>query len=81
MGGVLHQWCDVFIVLGQRREGELLRNSLHPPRLGTRLEPTDEQFAGIFLEVTAAIHVPEHRHGGRNALHGLGDYVEVFRCV
>ncbi len=76
---------DVVDIWWQRGEGERLGDSLgavwhvHAPRLGDRLEPTDEQLADFLFEVAAAIRVSKHRHLRAEAVDGVGDDVEVLR--
>ena len=78
---VLNEWRDVFEVFRQRSERELFRNSLHAPWLGNWFEPTDQQLACIFLEVTRTILVAKHWHGWRNSLNSFGHDVEVLGCM
>ena len=63
---------------GSESKRERLGDGLHAPRFGDRLEPSDEQLAGIFLEVAAAVRVAQHRHRRRQRLDVFGDDVEVF---
>ena len=77
----LHERGDVLVVLGQRGEAELVGDAAHAPRLRHRLEPPDEQLAGVFLEVAAPVLVAQHRHRRRDALDALGDDVEVLGGV
>ena len=71
----------MFEVFRKRSERELFRNSLHAPWLGNWFEPTNQQLACIFFEVTRTILVTQHRHGWRNSFNCFGHNVEVLGCM
>src|SRR5262245_44352721 len=51
MHGRGEQWLDVSEVRRQLIEGEALRYAVLSPGLGVRLEPTDQELAGVLLEI------------------------------
>ena len=79
--GGLEQRLDMLQILGQLVEGEALGNPVHAPGLGDRLEPADQQLAGVLLEVGASIRVAQHRQVARQLRDRLGDDVEMLGGV
>ena len=75
------QGLDVIKVIGQLVEAESLSNPAHAPGLGNGLEPTDQQLAGVFLEVGATVRVTQYRQVRRQACHRLRDDVEMLGRV
>ena len=68
-------------VLGQAVEAEGLRDAVHAPGFGHRLEGADQQLAGVLLVVGALVRDPQHRQVARHLGQRLGDDVEVLGRV
>ena len=79
--GVVQNRFEVVVVFRQRVEAEVLRDALHAPRLGHRLEAAHENLAGIFLVVRAFVLHAQHRQVRRHAFQRLGHDVKVFGGV
>src|ERR1700722_1447608 len=65
-------------IVGQRLELEAFGNAVLAPWLSDRLEPSDQQLAGIFLEVGAGIGIAQHRKVFWQSGNRFGDDVEML---
>ena len=69
---------DVFEVLRQFTELEVVRHSVQPPGLGRALEPANQQLAGVLLVVSALLLHTHHRQALGQALYRFGNDVEML---
>ena len=58
-----------------------LRDAVHAPGLGHRLEGADQELAGVLLVVGALVGDPQHRQVARHVGQRLGDDVEMLGRV
>ncbi len=78
---VLHEDLELVPVLGQRAEGEALRDAVHAPGLGPRVEAAHQEAGHLFLEVDVAVRVAHDGQVGRDAVHGIRDDIHVLAGV
>ncbi len=78
---VLHQRLELLPVLVQQLELERVRDGLHPPGFGHRLETAHQQATDLFLVVDEAVGVAHHRQHRVHALDAVGDDVEMLGRV
>ncbi len=77
--GVVHQDLEMVPILLQQLEFERIRDVVgRYPRLGLRLEATDDEPADLLLEVRVAVGVAQDRQVGVHTVDVLGDDVEVL---
>ncbi len=76
--GLLQHGEEVFHILGQPIETEVLRNTLHAPWLCVGLEGAQQEFTCILLVVGAPVRIAQDRQVGGEAVHHLGHHIEVF---
>ena len=60
--------CELVPVVGQHAELEILRNAVHAPGLGDRLEAAHQQPADFFLDVDVAVGIAQHRQVRMHAI-------------
>ena len=68
-------------VVGKLVEAEILRNAIHAPGFGNRLEGPDQQLAGVLLEIDGTVLVTHDRETRFDIRHGLRYDIEVFGRV
>ena len=71
-------------IIGQLGEGEIIGDAAHAghtPRLGNRLEGSQQQFAGVFLEIGAVVRIAQYRQAGSHAFKIIGDDIKMLGGV
>ena len=78
MQRVLHQDLELVPIVGQKLEREIVRDAVHAPGLGVRLEAAHHQAADLLLEIDVAVGVAHHGQFRRDPAMRLGDDVHVL---
>ena len=68
-------------IIRQLVKGKILRDAVHAPRLGNRLEGAHQQLTRVFLVIRIAIGIAQDREIRRYAIHRLGDDVKMLGGV
>ena len=81
--GFVEHVVQMLPVLGERAEGEIVRNGCPSPapRLGVRLEKAGQNAADLLLEIRGAVRVAQRGQPGCESGHRLGHHVEMLRGV